>query len=305
MNNQEYPLVSIVMPTYNRAGYISETIASIQNQTYENWELLILDDGSTDNTEAIVKQLNEPKITYYKFDKTAVTGKLKNYGINIASGELIAFMDSDDLWAGEKLEKQVTALLRNPNAGYSFTNGYNFIVDKQPGYFLDKAAGEECGNIFHAYCNGTAGAIFIQTIMIWKERIKISGPFNENRIFTDYSFIANIAYHHDAVILYEPLLKRRIHDQNYSNKNWEHDFYEQIETLTLYKKQGKISRQMAAGCLFVPYLHFGMSYANIKEWRKAFKYIYIAWTKKPGSIMPFKKIVRTVLLVFKLVDNVF
>ena len=116
------PLVSIIMPTYNRADYILETITSIQDQTYTNWELLVLDDGSEDDTENIVRTVGDSRVQYTRFSRIGKTGKLKNDGIRSAKGELITFMDSDDLWPKEKLQLQVDALLQNLALSSAFKN---------------------------------------------------------------------------------------------------------------------------------------------------------------------------------------
>ena len=97
MTNEQEPLVSIVMTTYNRSGYIAETIHSIQAQSYTNWELLIEDDGSEDNTAEVVMGINDPRIVYTAHTRTAVTGTLKNRALKKAKGVFIAFMDSDGL----------------------------------------------------------------------------------------------------------------------------------------------------------------------------------------------------------------
>ena len=91
------PLLSIIMPTYNRANFIIETIESIQNQTHTNWELLIIDDGSNDNTEELVISINDNRIHYYKEIHQGME-KARKTGLERAKGELIGFMDSDDLW---------------------------------------------------------------------------------------------------------------------------------------------------------------------------------------------------------------
>src|SRR5687767_2668980 len=111
--------VSIIMPTYNRAEFILETVESIRGQSYSNWELIIVDDGSEDNSEAIIAALKDEKIRFYKAGRTGLVGKIKNMGLEKATGELIAFMDSDDLWEKTKLEKQLAALDQYPEAGFS------------------------------------------------------------------------------------------------------------------------------------------------------------------------------------------
>src|SRR5260221_6969622 len=96
--NNPFPDVSIIIPTYNRAQYIVETIESIRNQTYQNWELLVMDDQSTDNTEELVKRINDERIQYHKTEnRLGITGT-RNAGLEKTGSELIAFIDSDDLW---------------------------------------------------------------------------------------------------------------------------------------------------------------------------------------------------------------
>lgn len=105
------PLVSIVMPTYNRAGLIAETIESIQQQTYRNWELIIVDDGSVDNTADIIENIHDDRIRYYKTQHLGME-RARKTGLDKSNGELIGFMDSDDLWATTKLENSYI-FLRN------------------------------------------------------------------------------------------------------------------------------------------------------------------------------------------------
>ena len=103
-------LVSIVMPAYNAAKFIRETIASVQSQTYENWELLVIDDGSKDETVEIIRALTkeDARIRLLQNEKNMGVAKTRNRGIELADGEFIALLDSDDLWYPEKLEKQLS-----------------------------------------------------------------------------------------------------------------------------------------------------------------------------------------------------
>lgn len=114
-------LVSIIMPSYNTASYISESINSVINQTYKNWELIIVDDSSTDNTDEIVsKFLNDERIKYLKNDKNSGAAISRNKALREAKGKWIAFLDSDDLWIPEKLEKQINFMEEN-NHSFSYT----------------------------------------------------------------------------------------------------------------------------------------------------------------------------------------
>ncbi len=102
-------LVSVIIPTYNRAGLIARSARSVLNQTYKNLELIIVDDGSTDNTEEIVNTLDDERVIYIK-QSNAGACTARNNGIVHANGEFIAFQDSDDVWHTDKLEKQLETL---------------------------------------------------------------------------------------------------------------------------------------------------------------------------------------------------
>ncbi len=106
-------LVSIVMPSYNTGKFIAKSIESVRNQTYPHWELIIVDDCSTDDTEAVVKSFDDERIIYIKNEGNKGAAVSRNRAIEIAKGKWIAFLDSDDLWHPEKLEKQIFFMEKN------------------------------------------------------------------------------------------------------------------------------------------------------------------------------------------------
>lgn len=114
-------LVSIIMPSYNTGQFIGETIKSVQDQTYRNWELLIVDDCSTDNTDEVVKQyLKDERIHYFKNEKNSGAAVSRNQALRKAKGRWIAFLDSDDIWHSEKLKWQIH-FMRKRNCYFSYT----------------------------------------------------------------------------------------------------------------------------------------------------------------------------------------
>ena len=123
-----YGLVSIIMPSYNTGKFIAEAISSVISQTYTNWELIIVDDASTDNTAEIVSSLmasqagsattGSSKIRFLKNEKNCGAAVSRNRALREARGKWIAFLDSDDLWAPEKLQKQLDFMVKN---GYAFS----------------------------------------------------------------------------------------------------------------------------------------------------------------------------------------
>lgn len=107
-------LVSIIMPSYNTDKFIAKSINSVLNQTYKNWELIIVDDCSTDKTDEVVYSfLQDSRIHYFKNDKNSGAAVTRNRAIREAKGKYIAFLDSDDLWDPNKLEKQIAFMQKN------------------------------------------------------------------------------------------------------------------------------------------------------------------------------------------------
>lgn len=293
--------VSIILPTYNRAAYIVETIESIRKQTYPNWELIIVDDGSDDNTEEVIGKLKDERIQFYKAGRIGINGKIKNIGLEKASGELVAFIDSDDLWDVTKIEKQVAVLHQYPEAGFSLTGGYNF---RQPGepidYFYKYREGIKYENVFNSFFTSELPG-YTQALMFRKKCIAVTGSFKEAKSFSDLEFILNLAYHFKAVILYEPLLYRRIHDTNYVHSNWEKSYYEGIEIIRSYKKISGPKKIRDA--LFRLYINFGEDCLLYKERRKAVNFFFTAWKNKPFSFIPLKKIAKAILHYFEKINT--
>ena len=125
---REAGLVSIIMPSYNTASFIEETIQSVLNQTYTNWELIIVDDCSTDNTNEVVDTIKDCRIHYLKNEKNSGAAISRNKALREAKGQWIAYLDSDDLWMPEKLEKQIKFMEENGYV-FSYTNYEEIDVD--------------------------------------------------------------------------------------------------------------------------------------------------------------------------------
>jgi glycosyltransferase involved in cell wall biosynthesis len=118
------PLVSIIIPTYNRAEWLLKSIGSVISQNYSNWELIVWDDGSNDDTEEVVKSFHDDRIHYFKHSNRGVSFA-RNHAIEKSCGDYIAFLDSDDQWVINKLSQQVNILERYPHIDCLFGNYLN------------------------------------------------------------------------------------------------------------------------------------------------------------------------------------
>lgn len=120
------PKVSIIIPTFNCALYIPETIESVLEQTYKDFEIIVIDDGSTDNTKEVLKPYIERGIVEYIYQKNQGVAAARNNGIISSKGDYIAFLDADDLWMPDKIRQQVQAFQQYAEAGLAFTDYLKF-----------------------------------------------------------------------------------------------------------------------------------------------------------------------------------
>ncbi len=113
--NKSSPLISVVIPTYNHAKYLDRALKSVIEQTYKNWEIIVVDNFSSDNTEEVVLKYKYSKIKYIKVKNNGVIAKSRNMGISNAKGDWIAFLDSDDWWEKSKLDTCINCIKKNTN----------------------------------------------------------------------------------------------------------------------------------------------------------------------------------------------
>ncbi|KKP77930.1 MAG: Glycosyl transferase family 2 [candidate division WS6 bacterium GW2011_GWF1_35_23] len=123
------PRISVIIPAYNRAHTLDRAVQSVINQTYTNWELIIVDDASTDDTENLVKKYIDEKIKYYRNSVNKQKSYSRNRGVKVSVGEYVAFLDSDDEWLPEKLERQISSL-EDKYVG-CFTGAYKVLGEKK------------------------------------------------------------------------------------------------------------------------------------------------------------------------------
>ncbi len=293
-----FPKISIIMPTYNRAALIIETVNSVCGQTYPHWELIIVDDGSEDDTEKLIRNRNDTRIQFYKAGRTGIGGRIKNIGLKKATGEMIAFIDSDDLWEAGKLEKQVKALQQYPDAGFCLSGGYNFRKEGEPAeFFYKQRSGVRYDHVFTAIFDSEI-AVFTQALLFRKDCLEVSGYFTEEHSFSDVDFILRLARHYKAVILYESLLFRRLHPQNYITSNWEKSYHESAALMRNYKRSKLISAGLLKRSLFRLYINYGDKCLLYKREGQAIRNFLKAWAQKPLSLVPLKKSARAILHAF-------
>ena len=205
------PLVSIIINCFNSERFLNKAINSIYSQTYQNWEIIFWDNLSTDNSPDIAKSYNN-KLKYFRSSKNTSLGIARKKAIDHAKGDYIAFLDCDDEWMPEKLEKQVIALENNENYDFSYT-GVHYINEKNKIIlkYLPKA---NSGNVFPYQLNKYE--IGIQSVLL---RRSVDMDFNQNLQFSpDYDLLMRIASKNRAYVIKEYLIKYRVVSGSLTNQ---------------------------------------------------------------------------------------
>lgn len=172
----ETPLVSVIMPAYNAGLFIRKSIESVQQQTNKDWELIIIDDGSTDNTKEVVQsKLSYDSRVRYLYQENNKQASARNRGIKVSRGEYIAFLDADDLWLPERLDKGITHMLEK-TADLLFSQGY-FQRDTKTHYDVDVREQWDEENIPEFI---SKNRIPICSVIVKKSTLVAAGGFNES-----------------------------------------------------------------------------------------------------------------------------
>lgn len=203
-------LVSIIMPSWNTARFIRESIDSVRNQTYTNWELLIVDDCSTDNTDEIVASYSDERIRYFKNEKNSGAALTRNRAMREARGEWIAFLDSDDLWAPEKLERQLQFMKEN---NYVFSYHEYVKIDEESKPLNIYVSGPEVVTKHKMYNYGYPGCLTFMYSAKAMGLIQIKDIKKNN----DYAILLKLCKKADCYLLKENLAEYRIRKKSISH----------------------------------------------------------------------------------------
>lgn len=210
------PKVSVIMNCFNSSTYLREAIDSVYAQTYRYWEIIFWDNASTDSSAAIAKSYDE-KLQYFHAEKTVPLGHARNLAIEKARGEFIAFLDCDDVWMPEKLEKQMSFLESHDDVAMVYSDILSIDGNgKLIGNYLKNKKFYR-GNIFDKLL--VYNFIAILTVVLRKKVLDEVGMFDTNyMIDEDYELFLRISESHNIDFLAEPLAKYRIHGNNLCKK---------------------------------------------------------------------------------------
>lgn len=167
------PLVSVIIPTYNHAHFLGRALQSVLGQTYPNWEAIVIDNHSQDNTDEVVRSYQDPRITLLKIHNNGVISASRNMGIRAARGDWIAFLDSDDFWYSSKLERCLAKL----NEGFDLVcHGERWLGEGRDRemFYGPEARASYQSLLFDGNCISTSA------VVVRREHVEAAGGFDEN-----------------------------------------------------------------------------------------------------------------------------
>ena len=229
------PLVSIIMNCFNGEKFLQESLVSVLNQNYKNWELIFWDNRSTDRSKFLFKKFKDRRFKYYYAKKFTNLYTARNLAIKKAKGEILTFLDIDDLWLPEKLSKQVNYFNKNSNVEFLYSNYFNLkkffgINLKSLQFKRNLPSGFIVQELLNSYC------VAWLTVAIRRTIIKKKKIFNEKLdMVSDFDFVFNISLKKKIFCIQEPLAISRKHPNQLQRKN----FYLQAEH---YLKWYKITK---------------------------------------------------------------
>ena len=221
------PKISVVVPAYNSQNTISETITSVLQQTFSDFELIVINDGSTDRTLELLSDVKDARLKVYSYPNGGLP-TARNRGIVRATGEFISFIDADDLWTPDKLELQLQALQQNPQAGVAYS--WTICMGNNGNSFHPGVSESFQGNVYPQLLVGN----FIASgsnVLIRREAIESVGYFDESlKSCEDWDYWLRLAPKWEFVVVAKPQIIYRLSSGAMSSKL---DVMEKYQTLVL------------------------------------------------------------------------
>ena len=282
------PKTSVIIPTYNRAHFIKKAINTVLEQTYQDFEIVIVDDGSKDNTEEVVNGIKDDRIRYIKHEKNKGEAGARNTGIKNSKGEYIAFLDTDVTWSRDKLERQFNILESSPeDVGVVFT-GVEFIDYKTQEVASRWIIRE---NVNEKVFDSIAGAPDPPSMFIRKSAFLDVGLFDESIPFNvDTEMDIRLAKKYKFVLIDEFLTFSTVNHERLSNSP-DIDHIKGLEII-YEKHKDDLTRSYCYNlCNRV-----AGNYMLKKDFKKAKKFLFSALKNKPYKIKTLFSYILTLVL---------
>ena len=293
------PLVSVVLPTYNRAQLLPRAISSVLAQSHSKFELIIVDDGSVDNTADVVSEFSDPRIVFRKLETNQGAPHARNVGIEISRGEFLAFLDSDDEWRSEKLAKQVQLFSESQSVG---AVGAGISIQHRAGKeFVTKhfIPTKRIGNIQRELLSGRSfpgkplwpGST--SSIMIRRECFDKVGPFDENlRCAQEHDLYIRLSRFFDFAAVPEVLVIRHCEAKERLSTGWDGQVLGKRRFLEKYQTQFPVFSRLKGNFAY----HLGVRLIRDGHMVEGRRYLVQAVVSCPTRLRYWYHLTRSLLL---------
>jgi glycosyltransferase involved in cell wall biosynthesis len=212
------PTVSVILPAYNRTKYLRLAVQSVYAQTYTDWEMIVADDGSGEDTRAYLQSISDSRVRIVWLAHSGNPSRVRNAAIGAAAGRYLAFLDSDDIWAPTKLDQQLGALNERRNSRWSYTACDQIDADGNPVPKKNpRPIKRPEGWIFEQLLTLEIG-IAMPTVVAERTLVAEAGGFDEQQRFGEFHDLClRLALKGEVVAVREPLSSVRTHDEHYSS----------------------------------------------------------------------------------------
>src|SRR5262245_19129138 len=274
------PQVSVIIPTRNRARFLARAVQSVLVQTYQDFEILVVDDASEDDSAVVVQDFDDQRIRLLRHAERRGGASARNTAIMNSSGEYLAFLDDDDEWLPEKLARQIALVLRDRGAAAVVYTGY-VIVDESNGKICGQKIPRRRGNLYRALLeNNCVGGT--SSVLVRRSCFETVGLFDEALpSFQDYDLWIRIASSFQFDCITEPLLKYFVHP----NKIWTDPEALMAGLKIMLDKYGQ-SPAFKKRCSAY-YLSVGVRFFEIRQIEKARKALSQALACDPYKMKPY------------------
>jgi glycosyltransferase involved in cell wall biosynthesis len=275
------PAVSVIIPTYNRADFIVDAVASVLNQSFEDIEVLVVDDGSADDTLARLSTINDRRLRVYPSTNSG-RSKSRNMALAFATGEFIAFNDSDDLYLPGKLEMQVKYLRENPKVAMIYTAATHIDGDgvPLPGRYDATASGD----IYYKVAFFRPVTIALPTVMVRADIIRAAGAFDTAQTrFEDTDLWRRISRDYLVHGIDIETCAIRTHSGNFLKSLDPNDIMVQLDYYAAkIKVQDKTKWRRVGFGLSRLYDHYAQAFATVPEWKANWEVLFKSqWEEFP------------------------
>ncbi|ERJ05404.1 glycoprotein 3-alpha-L-fucosyltransferase [Halorhabdus tiamatea SARL4B] len=233
------PTVSIVIPTYNRASVLPRAVRSVLDQTFDDCEVIIVDDGSTDETPEIVDSFSEDRIRYLRFSENQGANAARNAGVEVAKGDYIAFLDADDEWRPAKLERQVEVFEQAPKSvGLVYTG---IVHNDSNGNITGRSIPEHSGDVLARLMRGNFIGTF-SSVMVRSQVMNDISLNEELPSWQDWYFYLDVAEEWSVESVSKPLVVKYFDIDNRISKNYKEK--REISYPILYEKLVELNSEV-------------------------------------------------------------